>query len=138
MTQSGENKELKAAFDEFKELMEKRVEPIFEMPPLAPTENEAKVEPKAHFDTELKVGAPTFSIPRQMSPEQAQPASRPDISLRVAPTNSFSTTRPITAPQSAGLKRAQATWLRSSRLAALPPAQKYQKVVDENWPISLS
>ena len=101
MTQSGENKELKAAFDEFKELMEKRVEPIFEMPPLAPTENEAKVEPKAHFDTELKVGAPTFSIPRPMSPEQAQPASRPDISLRVAPTNSFSTTRPITAPQPA-------------------------------------
>ncbi|MFM8860461.1 MAG: hypothetical protein ACKOEW_10300 [Methylocystis sp.] len=101
MTQSGENKELKAAFDEFKELMEKRVEPIFEMPPLAPTENGTKVEPKAHFDTELKVGAPTFSIPRPMSPEQAQSASGPDVSPRVGSTNSFSTTRPITAPQPA-------------------------------------
>jgi len=68
MTQSGENKELKAAFDEFKELMEKRVEPIFEMPPFAPTENDAQIEPKAHFDTELKVGAPTFTIPRRLRP----------------------------------------------------------------------
>lgn len=50
MTQSGENKELKAAFDEFKELMEKRVEPIFEMPPLVPTGNEAQIDPRAHFD----------------------------------------------------------------------------------------
>ena len=101
MTQSGENKELKAAFDEFKQLIEKRVEPIFEMPPLAPTENDAQIEPKAHFETELKVGAPTFTIPRPTSLAQAQTASRPEVSPTVLPTSSFSATRPITAPQPA-------------------------------------
>jgi hypothetical protein len=101
MTQSGENKELKAAFDEFKELMEKRVEPIFEMPPIAPTENEAQIEPKAHFDTELKVGAPTFTIPRPTPLAQAQTAPGPDFLPPDLPTSSFSATRQMTASQPA-------------------------------------
>lgn len=95
MTQPGENKELKAAFDEFKELMEKRVEPIFEMPPLAPRENDAQIEPTAHFDTVLKVGTPTFTIPRTTPLAQAQPSLEPNISPTVQPTNPFAT-RPIT------------------------------------------
>jgi hypothetical protein len=99
MTQSGENKELKAAFDEFKELMEKRVEPIFEMPPLAPTENEAQIDPRAHFDAELKVGAPTFTIPRPASLASAQTTPELDGAPSALPIASLSATRPMTPPQ---------------------------------------
>lgn len=96
MTQSGENKELKAAFDEFKELMEKRVEPIFEMPPLVPTGNEAQIDPRAHFDSELKVGAPTFTIPRPTSLASAQTTPELDGAPSALPIGSLSATRPMT------------------------------------------
>ena len=99
MTQSGENKELKAAFDEFKELMEKRVEPIFEMPPLVPTGNEAQIDPRAHFDSEFKVGAPTFTIPRPTSLASAQTTPELDGAPSALPIGSLSATRPMPPPQ---------------------------------------
>ena len=106
MTQSGENKELKAAFDEFKELLEKRVEPVFEMPPMPPTAPEPHEQSHAAFGSELRASAPTFKIP--VSSELASTTASATPPGHIAPTPRIDhPTQSLLTPKPGQNKRAQ-------------------------------